>query len=131
MSDRDLVQDLANIQRRGAAIAATKKPRWSTEELSAALGQVAVGGRVTTNSYECAYRASLRAGQPLPCKSVFVIRYGGWNAAVEALGFQHGDARRTYERMSDDRLASDVAHVIAILRALEGDDEPEQHGEAA
>ena len=84
---------------------------WTDEQIGEAMCAVAVNGRVTVLAYK---RAHAERTAPMPSPAIILHRFDTWNAACERFGLEHGTARRTYTRMSDDALldAIDTAAVV-------------------
>lgn len=108
-------ETLAQKTTRGEAISRSREPYWTDSELADALRSVAVDGRVTATMYDRAYAARRTS---MPGSAAFQIRWGSWNAAVEAAGLTHGHANRSYSRRSNEQLASDVLMVIDATKSL-------------
>lgn len=101
-------------QHTGAAQRGTGR-YWTDKQLAAALRSIAVDGRVTVKMCRDRYEARIGTARPFPSPAAYLIRWGSWNAGVEACGLTHGNARRQYERISVERLVADVALVMAAL----------------
>jgi hypothetical protein len=102
---------IAARARHGNAVSAGR-PRYTDATLIAALRDAAVDGYLSATMYRAYYEARIGIA---PADRTITMRFGSWNAAIDAAGLSHGTANRTYTRTSRTDLAEGVAAVMVAL----------------
>lgn len=107
------IQDDIDQSARTSARVRSSMPRWSEDDLVAHLQAAAVDGYLSTDMYQLYVDAK---GGSAPSLSAYTsVRWSCWNDAIRAAALKNGQAKRSYEKMTDDRLAGDVAKAIIDL----------------